>query len=1218
MLTSKNLVTLKRVVAGLTTVATVLSFTGMALVLSSGVALAAAKPSDYGLKEGDTISAAGSSDPDVYIVNEHGYKRLFLNPAIFNMYGHLGGFANVKSVTPATRDAFGTSGLFRNCEAGDQKVYGIDVTGEDTAVLRWVNTSGAQAVADDPNFFAKVFCINTAEFNSYNKGAEFSSVLQVPAYTRGGVASPSSSPVSGSVNFSLSSNNPASATLTKNAQGVEFLRFKVMGTGTLSEVTFKRLGAGSTDDFDNLYVYEGARRLTSGKSLSSSTGEVTFANLNLSVSGTRELSLVGDLSATGGNVNYFELKGAMLASGSVGGLPVTGNTMSISGSNSGGITMNKVGSIPNPTVGQKGAQISEFKLTANTEAASVKRITMFQGGTVKPSDITNIKLKAGTNEWSGSMTSDSYLVFDLGSGFSIVKGGEQVFKVYADLGGKKDEDVNLYFENSTDILAIGDQYGFGMAATISDMDSAAEAFDVTLQGGVLTITSSSLGSANVGTDTSDTTLLEYSMTAASNIEVRKTEFTLCHDPSGDGSYADADNASGWADLDDFKVMNKDTGVTVIGPQDGSAFTDEDADGATCEDSADGAQKTFTDTYDLVAGKTYNFKVTADIKTANSRSGTALAAGDAIKVFLDNFTDDTPDITVMKYAGTNTAVADADIVPQSDLAGPTLTIQASSLTLGLGSVNDQSFVRGTDGVDSVGITFKASQASALKVTDISLTGYVSDSGVAATFGAGTAPAPDTGITISKLVEKVQLFDAENPTSALSSTVGSSLSASTGKVTFNNLNWNIPAGATKTLLVRVDLLNLPTSASGSDYFSFDIDATTDVTALDDSSRQVNAGNADPNGSTSPTTVVTVMDSGSLTVSLNTADSPQKHAVYWGQAGDVAGVWRFTSANEGFYIDTLTFGEDDHGTQKTDFAQNADRVYVSYKNKAGQTLETSLTNVATASFTFSGDNRPYVPKDSSLDVKVKVDYKNKAQGATSGKVWDLAFIGDHGAGVSASDIFKASGESGATIDASNGNIVNRDLADAGRSTRIYRVFPEFALVAPTATKLSTVDPVLTFTITAKGLSDSRLFFDNTNAASGSIKFDTVASGATGTASPTFTVRDEVGTIVDTGTITNASNPSVGASMTIDFSSQDVEITGGTSKTLRVFLDTITGFNTPTNTSSGVASDYFQLVLRDNEDSLIQWVDNSTNSSSDADVASTQGFLRNLPMSGYQFTAQ
>src|SRR3989344_4459098 len=134
----------------------------------------AGMPSDYGLKEGNTISAAGSDDPDVYIVNDWGFKRLFLNPEIFNLYGHLGGFASVKNVSAATRDAFTTSGLFR--ADGDEKVYGIETTGEDVASLHWVNTSGAQAVADDPDFFKKVFIINAAEFALYTMGSEYTSV----------------------------------------------------------------------------------------------------------------------------------------------------------------------------------------------------------------------------------------------------------------------------------------------------------------------------------------------------------------------------------------------------------------------------------------------------------------------------------------------------------------------------------------------------------------------------------------------------------------------------------------------------------------------------------------------------------------------------------------------------------------------------------------------------------------------------------------------------------------------------------------------------------------------------------------------------------------------------------------------------------------------------------------------------------------------------------
>jgi dienelactone hydrolase len=141
--------------------------------------------SDVGLKEGDAISA--TSDPDIYIVNEFGYKRLFVSPQIFNFYSNLG-WDKVKHISPATRDAFGTSGLFRNCETNDSKVYALDVINEDTANLRWINTSSAQAVADDPNFFKKVFCINSKEFSIYGTGQQYSSVLQVPAYGRNVVA----------------------------------------------------------------------------------------------------------------------------------------------------------------------------------------------------------------------------------------------------------------------------------------------------------------------------------------------------------------------------------------------------------------------------------------------------------------------------------------------------------------------------------------------------------------------------------------------------------------------------------------------------------------------------------------------------------------------------------------------------------------------------------------------------------------------------------------------------------------------------------------------------------------------------------------------------------------------------------------------------------------------------------------------------------------------
>ena len=441
----------------------------------------------------------------------------------------------------------------------------------------------------------------------------------------------------------------------------------------------------------------------------------------------------------------------------------------------------------------------------------------------------------------------------------------------------------------------------------------------------------------------------------------------------------------------------------------------------------------------------------------------------------------------------------------------------------------------------------------------------------------------------------------------------------------MNWNIPAGSTKTLGVKVNLGS--NALANTDYFTFDINTTTDVTALDNSSKSVNAGNADPNGATTSTIVVTVANSGSMTVGVESSSTPRDHATYWGQTGDIAGVWAFTSTNEAQYLEKLQFGEDDAagGTQETDLATNAKAVYLTYTNQAGTTLTKSSTfnTVGTTSFGFSGDERPYVPKDGSLIVTLKIDYKTKTEGATSGKTWDLAFIPNTSSGTT---MFKAVGAgSGVIIDGQDTGFTSASDQNGSDGTDImhYRVFPEFALVAPSSTKLSTVDPVLSFTVTAKGLTDSKIFFDGTADGSGSIEFAVLASGiapAGVQADPNFTIRKSDGVIVDTGTITDATKSPAGQSVSLsfNFSTQDVSISGGNVQTFHVYLDSITDFNTVANTTTGIGADYFQLVLKDVQNGKINWVDNSTNSSGDLDTQSTAGFLKNLPMSGYQFTAQ
>ena len=1172
----------------------------------------AVAPSDYGLTEGDVVSAAGSDDPDVYIVNEMGYKRLFLNPVIFGFYGHLGGFAAVKNVSPATRDAFGTSGLFRNCETNDEKVYGVETTGEDTGMLHWVNTSGSQAVADDANFFKKVFCINSNEFNWYSKGSDYSSVNQVPSYSRVPGATPAPT---GPLSVSLAPDSPAAKTITLNASGVDFLKVRFSGSGTLNSLVLKRQGAGQTDDFSNVYIYDGARRLTSGKTFSSSTGEVTFL-VNVPVSGTKDLSVVADMASanTAGNVNYISLI-SVGASGTVSGTPVNGNNMSTSGASSGRLDVAITGSLSNPTVGQKQAELSQFKLTANTEGASVRRLTMLNDGSLKPSDLTNVTLKAGTNSWSGSVTSDGYLVFDLGSGFTIAKGGNAIFKVYGDVGGKAAETIDLYFENAADLYAVGDQYGQGMSTDGSTAN----------QGGVLTLVFNGPVAANVGTQSTDVTMLRYSMTAATNIEVRKTELTICG--SNDGTTDTTFEAMVAADNDninDIKVWDEDTNTVIIGPADGTAFTTSDT--GSCPDVAEGMQKSFTDVFDLVAGKTYNFKVTADIDT--ELDTTFPEADDIVRIVLDNYGDDATtsgSTSIMKYSGTNTGVKSTDISPNADISGPNMTITSSSLTMGLaGTPGDQTYVKGTKDIDVVGLTFAASQASGVKVTDITLTGYVDEDSVGGEdYNAGVdddaTGGTDTGTAVGNAISNVRLYEGETGALIGGSDKVANNSLSTddvGTIKFSNLAWTIPAGSTKTLLVRADLTTNDASGSEGDFYAFDIAATTDVSALDDSSNSITPTTVAKNGTVSPTNTLTVLNGGYLTIS--NGDQPNTRAHFWGETDAEFNAIKLRSTNEAFFVERFNvFNNLADSDTKVDVLANVDHVKLGYQTKAqagsaNWTWVTQSLNSDTApstSFTFTNNQGPYVPKDSSAEVKIRADIKSDSDrfgdALTNVDGTEVAFSLDFSGGNA--DEFKAIGEgSGAIRDGdpsddvpTSGTVANQ----TGNDQYIYRVFPKIEQIAITAGEPIGTKDVLKFKITAMGLPGARLFFDDPSSAA--LKWEVVASRSnTGNPDNTFNLYDvDLGTLY-ASTSNDPGDSAINASVSFTDWEQDVSVYVGSPKTFRI-EGVFAGFT--------AQSDFFQLVMRD-EAGVIQYVDGAD--SDNNFVSNAAGVFQVLPMTGPTFS--
>ncbi len=1025
---------------------------------------------------------------DVFIVKVVGskmFKRLVLNPQVFTSYGHLK-WSNLKKISATEIKTFTTSALVR--VINDEKVYKLSPDG-DSGTKQWVDDL---ACFTSKNYdWDSVYTINAVDGGNYTTG--------------GSICGTGGTVVTGNMILSLASDSPAAATLPSTAQGITFAKYSLTGTGTLNQIAFKRDGAGAVEDFDNLYIYKDGVRLTAGRSITTSTSKVTFINLGITAPATFEL--VADISATAGNVNYFTIESAsdVVGNGTIGGaFPLKSNVMGVSGTAAGTVTVAHSGAnTRNVTIGALQQEISQFKVTTATEGAKISRIQLFNGGTADNALITNLKLKDQTGTvvaTASSIGSNGYVAFVFNTPYEIVKGESEIFYVYADIGAQKpDRTIILYQELATDILAKGTTYGYGMTATITGFDSTSngEGVTVTCKGGDLTLTKVGPNATSVGTTTSDTNFLEFTMSAAADITIKRTRLMFCHDASGDGYNTYASSTYGASnDLEDIKIKEKDSGVVIAGPKDGISFNDG-TQASVCGGQA-AIYEDFTDTIDLTAGTTKTYQVTADIKTANTGTARDIASTDKVKFVLYSYATlvgTSGNVNYMKYAGTSDAVDDGAIAPSGDIAGEEMTVAASSLAISLAaspSGNDLAgtekvYIKGQSGVTAVGFVFTAGSASDITINTIQLTAYTTeDTGEALGAGIDTNYVKDT-------VGTVYIYDKD--TNAMvpgSSAKGFTSGTNYENVDYTGLSWVIPAGTSKTLLVKNDVSSAaPASASTADtWIGFDlVDVSADVSAIDKDGNTVEA-TGDASNPLAATVNYGVASYGSLAID-GASDTPDKSLVVMGTNDNEVSKFKLTGTSEAWYVETFSVLLNDgqeSGEADTANRDNFSAVKIKYQTEAqygtsNWTVSAGQGFGATASlaFNFSGTNRIYVPKDNDTYVTV------------------LASIAgyDGGSGAKSKVPFKLIDIDGSTSSlkaygAQSGSQLTSYTTDNAAETDINLHFvtrskPVFAKVSSTAT-----NELARFTITAVG---GDVIFDGTSGteadiASAALRFDVVAS--------------------------------------------------------------------------------------------------------------------------------
>ncbi|MBI5411741.1 S-layer homology domain-containing protein [Candidatus Peregrinibacteria bacterium] len=376
--------------------------------------------------------------------------------------------------------------------------------------------------------------------NAQNPTERDGGTVTPPPPDDGGTTPPPPPAAEGALEVSLNDATPASSTVPGSSSNVQVATIDFTAAEdavVLSSLKITRGGVGKATDWDALYIYNGAKRLTTGRTLNSDTNTATFPiSVTVDAGATVSLKLVADVNAAPGasNQHYFYLASAAdvtsNAKSTAGDFPVVGNTFTMGGAATAvtSITLT-TGSTPSqPRIGQTDAEISSLQLAAGAaDDVALHSLTITQNGSLNASKLTNLKLLRGTDEVATVEAFDGdRATFVLATPYVIPKGQTKTFYIHADInGGRTTDTIEIYMDESTDIVAIDQQYGYGAHPTNTSY-TVAGVTALTLQGGKVTIVDNGPASAQIAQNTTNVKLLNFSLTVDRDVTVRDMDFWL--------------------------------------------------------------------------------------------------------------------------------------------------------------------------------------------------------------------------------------------------------------------------------------------------------------------------------------------------------------------------------------------------------------------------------------------------------------------------------------------------------------------------------------------------------------------------------------------------------------------------------------------------------------------------------------------------------------------
>ena len=451
--------------------------------------------------------------------------------------------------------------------------------------------------------------------------------------------------VTSGLTVALAANTPASGTLvtgTVHAQyAAPLVNFTFTGNGIVTAVILKRIGVSADSTLSNVYLYDGAIRLTDAGSVSA--GNITFSNPAglFTVSGSKTISVKSDIAInTTGQTVGIQLTAVTMTQDSISGLPVSGNIHTIASATLADVTFGTVTPSGGSIDPAKDVTVWQSTLAISERDVNMTRFVLRQVGSVNNTDINNFRLMADGVQVAAvaNLDSNGYITFIVNPAKTLVN-GSRTLKVLADIVAGSSRTFQFSLRQKADIEVLDSSYNVNVGSTSTFPVAPTTA--TTITAGTMTVQKAADStSGDVTLNAYDVSLGKFTFTAYGEpIKVETLNANFVHS---------ANNATS---LRSGRIM-------VNGSQVGSTSN-------LAEDGTGTTSTSYTTNFIVTPGTPVTVEIKADIYAA---TGTALIANQTI--------------TAKLYIGSANATKQVSL---GSINVPTDTVAANSVTIRTGSI-----------------------------------------------------------------------------------------------------------------------------------------------------------------------------------------------------------------------------------------------------------------------------------------------------------------------------------------------------------------------------------------------------------------------------------------------------------------------------------------------------------------------------------------------------